>query len=72
MFAKGTRCLVRTNSTWDEDYKSGEESWAHAEIVKAHFRAPFEALMADEEDENLGSDHEEEERYESERIIHRV
>ena len=56
MFAKGTRCLVRTNSTWDEDYKSGEESWAQAEIVKAHFRAPFEALMADEEDENLGSD----------------
>ena len=28
--------------------------------------------MADEEDENLGSDHEEEEHYESERIIHRV
>ena len=64
--------MVRVNSTWDEDYKSGEESWAQAEIVKAHFRAPFETLLADEDDEAAGSDQEEEEHYEGERIIHRV
>ena len=64
--------MVRANSTWDEDYKSGEESWAQAEIVKAHFRAPFETLLADEDDEAAGSDQEEEEHYEGERIIHRV
>ena len=70
MFAKGSRCMIRMNSTWDEDYKSGEESWVEAEVVKAHYRAPFEALLADEDDEQQGSDLEEE--HESEKVIHRV
>ena len=51
MFTKGTRVLIRMNSTWDADYRSGEESWAAAEVVKAHYRAPFEALLADDDDD---------------------
>ena len=54
------------------------EKWVKAEISKAHFRAPFQTLVNDEEEEGTEDDareHEDEyypEYQEDKKIIHRV